>query len=205
MSIHQSTEGFMTLRRFNNIFSIIIVVFAAYILAAPFLGGISFWWQKMTNKTGGYVYETNLKVADDSQNLKAIPQDNRLVIPGMLLDQGIFEGAYAGTLDKGLWHRPGTSTPDKGGNTVIAGHRFAYGANTPFYHLDKLRQGDKFSVYWEGKEYNYQVRNILTVDPNALNIENNTTEPMITLYTCTPLWTSNKRLVIQAVQIKDQV
>lgn len=192
--------SFITHRRFNNVFSIFVAFVAIYILIAPFLGDIAYWWGKRTNKTGGYVY-----VSKDSpkKDLKNIPKENRIVIPSLLINQEIFEGSNALTLKKGLWHRPNTSTPNKGGNTVIAGHRFTYAEKPPFYLLDKLKENEKFSVYWQGKEYLYKVNKISTVSPYALEVESNTPEPMITLYTCTPLWTVRNRLVIQARLIED--
>jgi sortase A len=55
-------------------------------------------------------------------------------------------------------------------------------------------------LHWEGKPYRYMVKNILVVSPSQINIEEPTGENILTLYTCTPLWSAKDRLVIQAVQ-----
>ena len=71
----------------------------------------------------------------------------------MLLDQPILEGrdTYA-VLNHGILRWPASSTPDKGGNTVLIGHRFTYShPQGVFYYLDKVKVGDKLSVAWGNK------------------------------------------------------
>ena len=64
-----------------------------------------------------------------------------------------------------------------------------------FYHLDKLLEGEYVLIYWEGKEYPYIVTETKIVEPTQLEIEAPTKEHILTLYTCTPMGTSNQRLV----------
>lgn len=129
-----------------------------------------------------------------------IPQDNRIIISKISVDASIVEGENELALDIGMWHLPDSSTPNKGGNTVITGHRFLYtsGPNT-FFNLDKVTIDDTILVYWEGKEYKYKIYEITIVTPDRVDIEANTNESILTLYTCTPLWTNTKRLVIKAI------
>ena len=128
-----------------------------------------------------------------------IPGPNTLTIPQIGVDTEIVEGATEDALLKGAWRRPNSSTPDKGGNTVIAAHRFMYlsGPKT-FYYLDKIKESDVFSLVWQGKKYEYKVYSVNEVSSKQVDIENPTEEPIVTLYTCTPLWTSEKRLVVRA-------
>jgi sortase A len=142
--------------------------------------------------------ETPTVVVVEAQS--QIPQDNRIVISKIAVDAPIVEGIDESALWKGMWRRPNSSTPDKGGNTVITGHRFLYttGPNT-FFYLDKITVDDIIAVYWEGKEYDYMVYEITIVNPDRIDIEENTNESILTLYTCTPLWTSKTRLVIKAI------
>ena len=52
---------------------------------------------------------------------------DRLLIPKIGVNAPIVESSNANYgLSKGSWLVPNTSTPDKGGNTVITGHRFKY-------------------------------------------------------------------------------
>jgi len=121
----------------------------------------------------------------------------RLKIPKIGVDTNLNEGLGDETMDIGPWRRPGTSTPELGGNTVIAAHRYRElrGANT-FFYLDRLVVGDRFTLSWAGKDYEYEVRSTSVVARDALEIENPTETPRVTLYTCTPLWSSTQRLVV---------
>lgn len=125
--------------------------------------------------------------------------DNMLIIEKIGVHALIHEGEGEKTLYKGIWHRPKTSSPDKGGNTVLAAHRVMYtsGPNT-FFHMDKLKEEDDITVLWNNKKYTYRVFHIEVVPPTAVEIEDNTKEPILTLFTCTPLYTSEKRLVVKA-------
>src|SRR5262249_42108620 len=100
-------------------------------------------------------------------------------------------------LFKGIWRRPKSSTPDQGGNTVLVAHRFLYtfGPNT-FYNLDKVKVHDHFSVVWKKQRYYYEVTEIETVLPTDVTVEAQGPEPVVTLWTCTPVFIANKRLVV---------
>lgn len=128
-----------------------------------------------------------------------VPKENMLIIPDIDVRASILEGSSSETLMSGIWHRPGTGTPDTGGNTVLVGHRFLYtsGPNT-FYHLDKLRINDLIIVYWKGQRYTYIVDSSMVTSADAFEVEQSTAQPVLTLYTCTPLFTVDKRLVVRA-------
>ena len=99
---------------------------------------------------------------------------------------------------------PHTSTPDKGGNTVLVGHRFTYkNPEGVFYHLDKVQLGDAITLHWQGNAYDYEVAEIKVVPANEISVEDNTAEPQLTIYTCTPLWSVKNRLVIIAKPLEE--
>ena len=126
-------------------------------------------------------------------------QKNHVVIKKIGVDTNILEGLNESVLNRGVWRLPYTSTPDKGGNTVLTAHRYLekVGPRT-FYHLDKIEVGDKITVMWEGVEYQYDVISTQVVPSTAVEVEKPTLEPILTLYTCTPLWTSKDRIVVRA-------
>lgn len=193
-------------RLFNDVLSVVVALVALYILVLPVLPQVTLWWQKRNDKTEGYVYQTRLTedpVIEEGQ--KPIPEGKRLVLPSIQLDEEVHEGAKFWTLSKGLWRRPNTSTPDKGGNTVIVGHRFTYNGPAQFYHLDKIKVGDTFPLYWEGVEYDYEVVDIRVVSALALEVEAPTEDPILTLYTCTPLWSAKDRLVIKSRLLEEGI
>lgn len=141
------------------------------------------------------------KVARPSKKaVKPKPRDNRLVIPKIGVDVAIVVSPnQEEALAKGIWHIPGTSFPDRGGNTVLSGHRFRFlSGNRTLYLLDKLKKGDPVIIYWKGKEYDYIVRGERIVKPNQVEILDNTNKPRLTIFTCAPLFSTKERLVLIA-------
>ncbi len=196
-------------RVMNHVLLTILVILAGYIMFIPFIPEVMAIYTKQTDTTRGYKYQSKLSTSASKvekivvESLKPIPKENVLVIPQIGVDSIVIEGSSPSALDRGLWRRPHSSTPDKGGNTVITGHRFMYSAGPKtFYNLDEIKRGDKFFVYWEGKEYDYEVTDVFVVEPNQTEIEKESSEPILTLYTCTPLWTASQRLVVRAKLIQ---
>lgn len=189
--------------RVLKIIIIVVILVGVGILVYPLLPALKY---KIMPPEALYPYETklintnlNLGKLPEVKDVKRIPADNRLVIPKIGVDVAIVEGINEeAALLKGTWRNPITSDPAKGGNTVISGHRFRYRPpnNTTFYLLDKLSVGDPFIIYWQGVEYDYIVAEKKIVAPTALEILNNTAEPQVTLFTCTPLFTTKQRLVV---------
>lgn len=194
-----------SLRSINRLLSSLVALLAVWILLAPVLPLLTYTVGRWFDATDGYRYQSSLATASGAQlgELASVPRDrNILVIPQIGVDAEILEGGNVSVLNRGLWRRPRTGTPEKGGNTVITGHRFLYtnGPNT-FYALDKMKIGDRFLIFWNGAEYDYEVEDIRTVTPDRVEIERDTKEDIVTLYTCTPLWTSQNRLVVRAKRV----
>ena len=196
------------LRTFNNLFTLVVMSLSIYIILTPFLPFFGLWYAQISDNTGGYRYQSQL-AADSgatniSQNLAPIPEDNTLVVPQIQVDASVNEGADISALAlDGVWRRPQTSTPDQGGNTVIVAHRFSYGDPATFYHLDRLAVGDRVGLFWNQQEFIYEIDDIFIVDPSQIEVEANTEEPILTLYTCTPVWTAAQRLIVTARLVND--
>jgi sortase A len=193
----------MKLRTLNTFLSYVVLVLGLYLVTSPFFPNIALAISRARNSSEGFVYQSRLAGDVTDAELAEPPADNRLVIPQIYLDAAIHEGESIDTLNLGVWRRPQTSTPDKGGNTVFAAHRYMYssGPNT-FYHLDKLALGDRFMLFWEGVEHDYEVTEIKEVPASAVEIEEETSDDRITLFTCTPLWSAKRRLVVVAKPIE---
>ena len=106
---------------------------------------------------------------------------------------------------QGAWHIPGSGTPDDTDgykNIVISGHRYLYtsGPNT-FFNLDKIQTEDIIQIFWQNQEYKYQVNKIHIVEPNEISILEDTGQEKLTLFTCHPVYTTDQRLVIEALPI----
>lgn len=182
----------------NDVLLTLIISINLYIIAAPVWPQVTYWWQSHHTNRRSELTE-RLGQSTKSQHT---PQPNSLIIPAMLLNQPTLEGPKSNWFDllkQGIWRWPGSSTPDKGGNTVFLAHRFSYtGPHGAFYYLNKLVPGDKIGVIWKNKEYLYKVTSSHEVSPTQTNIENDTPDARLTLFTCTPLWNPKDRLVIVA-------
>lgn len=131
-----------------------------------------------------------------------IPDDkegNWIVIPAMGVDAAIVEGGEE-ALQKGVWHLPRTSTPELGSNTVISAHRWLYKPPDPrtFYDIDKVEVGDEIYVRWNDVDYTYRVMSTEVVTPDRVDILKSTDKPMLTVFSCTPLYSTSHRLVVRA-------
>lgn len=193
-------------RAANNWLTALVVLLGLYITAIPFLPHLALIRDQISDDTGGVRYTGILAEQNNVSDevLAEAPTENRLVLPSITLDEPVVVGEDPSNVHLGVWHRPRSSTPDKGGNTVLVGHRFSYSSPATFYHLDKMEVDDKFAIWWEGKEYVYQVFQTVIVGATAIEIEANTDEPIATIYTCTPVWTAENRLVVKAKLINPE-
>jgi LPXTG-site transpeptidase (sortase) family protein len=178
------------LRKINWLMLLTIFLLNAYVLVTPFLPQVTY--------QVGQAFSEPIKV--DTPEARAVidRSTDHLVIPKISLDQKIWFGDSPWLVNKGVWHVPETSTPDKGSNTVLVGHRFSYKDAAVFYHLDKVAVDDPIIAAYGGKLYNYKVSEIKIVNPTDVYVEDPTEDDQLTLYTCHPLWSTRQRLVVVA-------
>lgn len=186
-------KAWFRLRTFNNTLSVLVALLALYVIGMPFVPAVT-WWTKHEAP----VISKPATAPTPKPWAPTAPVNNTIVVPSMGLTTLIHEGQSVHTLHYGVWHIPDTSSPDKGSNTVLAGHRYTYSGSGIFYHLDRLRVGDSIYVYWQQKRYQYVVNSVETVPPTDVAVDNPTKMSQLTLYTCTPLWTFTNRLVVTA-------
>lgn len=195
------------LRIVNKTLFAAILLINAYIIFAPLFPWLTFWVQTKNPEKKQSFSQIIEKGPATNDNGQEDTSGNRLIIPDMLLNTPIVEGSEsnsAALINKGAWRLPYTSSPTKGGNTVVVGHRFSYtGPRGIFYYLDKLKPGSEIGLQWEGKMYRYTVESTRTVPDTAIQIEAPTDDARLTLYTCTPLWNPVNRLVVVAKPITE--
>jgi sortase A len=192
------------LSRVNTLLLITIVGINTYVMALPVTPAVVFWYKARHSSTALRLNQ-QLHPLSAKASAPTSASGDHIVIPAMQLEQPIYEGRDARTLNKGLWLRPATSTPDKGSNTVIAGHRFTYtNPRGTFYFLNKVHPGDEIGVFWHGTKYLYRVTVTTVVPSTATQVESATDTAQLTLYTCTPLWNPKDRLVVTAVLEKKE-
>lgn len=188
------------LRNFNNLLSLVVIGLGIYIALVPVIPAIEFWWKQRSGVHIPYSGAlANASTNGDKEN-KPIPNENRLVMPSISLNEEIKEGSSISVIDDGsVWRRPNTSVDPLIGNMVVVGHRFTYSnPSGSFYNLDKINVGDTLALYWSKKEYIYKVEQIKVVEASNTEIESPTTDNRLTLYTCTPIWSAKQRLVVIA-------
>ncbi len=149
-----------------------------------------------------------------SANLTPVDPQFSIVIPKIGANAKVIKDTdpsnpliYQKALSQGVAHALGSATPDQLGNTFIFAHSAqnwyqANRYNAVFYLLNKLVQGDIIQLYYQDKQYQYQVIESKIVSSNQVELmSSNTPDKRLTLMTCWPPATTLKRLVITA-QIK---
>lgn len=127
-------------------------------------------------------------------------------IPKINVKLPIYHGTDESVLKSGAGHIKGTSLPTGGEDThcVISGHRGLPSAEL-FTHLDKLEVGDEFSLHVLNHDLEYEVDQILVVEPtetDAIYIERG--KDLVTLVTCTPYGINSHRLLIRGRRINNK-
>src|SRR5215207_3668218 len=112
-------------------------------------------------------------------------------------------------LSQGVIHEPETSlpwsnTPQR--NVYLAGHRLGYygtSSRLVFYKLNRLEKGDKVVLKdRDGKAYRYRVSETFVTDPTDVWVMGQVRgRDMVTLQTCTPYPTFEKRLIVRADRV----
>lgn len=128
----------------------------------------------------------------------------RLRIPSIDLDLPVYHGTSDATLLKGIGHLQGTSLPigGEGTRSVMTGHRGLANA-TMFTNLDRVKQGDLFSVEVLGRVLSYEVTEIQVVDPDQTEeIRTVPGRDLMTLVTCTPLGINSHRILLTGERVE---
>ena len=156
-------------------------------------------------------------LGENSPDLRAPPEDARptgekgaagtmtLTVPRLdLKDVAVPTGSTQAELDReGILHLEGTGVPwQEGSNTFIVGHALGFmWTRVPyaFYELDKMKPGDEIIVEDpSGQEHLFLVYDRMTVRPTDYWVtypEDGHT--IISLQTCIPVPTFEKRLVVR--------
>jgi LPXTG-site transpeptidase (sortase) family protein len=195
----------MKLAKVNNLLLALIILINGYIIVAPVLPELSY----SAGAHNRAKLQTELNSAVNKKQSSAIGAlannggGNRVIVPSMGLDEPIVDGPESQQykiLDKGsIWRFSWGSTPDKGSNTILIGHRFTYtNPRGVFYFINKVAVGDSIGVIWNNVVYKYQVVSTTEVPANDTSIEKPSKNPELTMFSCTPLWLPKNRQVVVA-------
>lgn len=152
----------------------------------------------------------------DPTGSATVSADSRLIIPKInvdvpaIYDVGSDYNSQMDAMAKGVAHFaiPGASShPGEVGNTVLSGHSsndlFDKGDyKFIFAQLEKLAVGDTIYANYQSKRYTYVITKTEVVKPTEVSkLVYPVDKPILTLITCTPLGTSQNRLLVTAEQI----
>lgn len=155
-------------------------------------------------------------IIDPTLSTKVDPKLHNLIIPKLNIDVPIDFSAkpdydsQMASMRNGLAYFgiPGAnSKPGQTGNTPIAGHSSSdvfWGGDYKFIfaQLERLKKDDTFYINYKGTRYTYVVTQMKVVKPTDVgSLVVKTDKPLVTLITCTPVGTAEKRLLVFAEQI----
>ena len=126
-------------------------------------------------------------------------------IPKIDVKLSIFHGTDEKVLQTSIGHLEGTSLPvgGLGTHSVLSGHRGLPSARL-FSDLDKLREGDIFTLHILNETLTYQVDQIRVVEPTDLStLVVNPEQDLVTLVTCTPYGINSHRLLVRGHRIEN--
>jgi sortase A len=126
-----------------------------------------------------------------------------------IYDVPVFDSKSQWALAKGVAHHPQTSLPwsqSAQRNVYLAGHRMGYRGTWSrmiFYKLPKLKRGDEVVLKDRaGTSYRYRVSEVFVADPTDVWVMGQVRgRDMVTLQTCIPYPTFEKRLIVRADRV----
>ena len=133
-----------------------------------------------------------------------------LTIEGIgIYDAPVFDSDGYWALANGVAHNPETSlpwSPTAQRNVYLAGHRMGFRGTWSrmiFYNLDKLGEGERVILKDRtGRTYEYRVSEVFLADPEDVWVMGQVRgRDMVTLQTCTPYPTFEKRLIVRADRV----
>jgi LPXTG-site transpeptidase (sortase) family protein len=198
--------------------SILRTAFMYVFIAAAVFGAINF--QTIYAQLSYIIHKPSgqiLAVAGANQappdNPKTAPtQDMRILIPKIgvnapiVLSDSRDPNLIHDDLENGIVHYPGTALPGELGNVFLTGHSSNYSwapgkYNYVFTLLGKMSTGDLIAIYYQGHEYDYSITRTEIVAPTDIAVLNPSPNRELSLMTCWPVYTSQKRLIVIAQQI----
>src|SRR5215204_6701350 len=152
--------------------------------------------------------QTELERANRARQYELLPGAIMgLTIEAMgIYDAPVFNSDGRWALANGVAHNPQTSLPwsrSAQRNVYLAGHRMGFRGTWSrmlFYNLGKLEKGDRIVLRdRSGRTYEYGVSEIFLADPSDSWVMGRVRgRDMVTLQTCTPIPTFEKRLIVRA-------
>ncbi|CAN5169582.1 hypothetical protein BH09PAT1_BH09PAT1_0530 [soil metagenome] len=116
------------------------------------------------------------------------------------------ETEYKTALKNGIALGKGFALPNQSGITYLFAHSSGLPweithYNTVFLRLGELDKGDKITIWYLSKQYDYQVIDKKVVDPTDVTAVTGEKGDELIIQTCTPIGTDWQRLLIYAKKV----
>ena len=147
-------------------------------------------------------YEQLLRISDDGINGII----GYIEIPNIDVTLPIYHGTSEEILQVAIGHIEGSSLPVGGLSThcVISGHR-GLPSSRLFTDIDRLSEGDIFTLLVLDEALTYEVDQIRIVEPDDISLlEIEEGEDLCTLVTCTPYGVNSHRLLVRGHRVENQ-
>ena len=161
--------------------------------------------QQLTERQNGFILPADLKSRYfDELQVEESGLMGFVDIPSIGVSLPLYHGTAESVLQVGIGHLEWSSLPTGGESThcVMSGHRGLPSAKL-FTDLNKLREGDVFTMKVLNETLTYEVDQIRTVLPNELaDLVIFDGEDYCTLVTCTPYGINTHRLFVRGHRIE---
>jgi sortase A len=183
------------------VLSILLLLGGIGLFTYPFFTNL--YQSRLQDSLKGQFNDPKFAVTYSQREVKVGDGLTELLIPKLGVDVLVVEGTTPAALRAGAGHYPGTPLPGEAGNVAIAGHRTTYGR--PFNRLDEMQPGDSVQLRVPGYQYTYVVvptvsfggANPKVVTPTDTTVLDPSQDKLLTLTTCHPKGSAEKRLVLR--------
>ena len=188
-------------KRFYQLIKVLIVLLAIVFVTGIFI----FTWHQFTARV-----DLSVNVLDKTFSTKKHKFDDfGLKIDKISVNVPIVpkvdpnnESVYNSALFEGIAQARESAVPGGGGNIFLFGHSGSFDAKNPYgqtlVRLNELEIGDEISVFYHKEEHKYKVSNRSLFSPFDLSALIVTKNEQLTIMTCWPPGTIEKRLVVVA-------
>ena len=120
----------------------------------------------------------------------------RLVAPSIGLDVEVVSAPLVDSDGQRTWqvpafkagHAENTAGAGQVGNAVLMGHISSIHSGDVFKDLNRIQVGDEIDVFSGDRSFTYDVYETRSIPRNDLEMVEPTSEPVISLFTCTGTW-----------------
>jgi sortase A len=187
-------------KRAISVVSALLLIGGVAMLAYPFATNL--YQNRLQDKLSKQLASPLLKQKYRNRSVGVGDSLTRIKMPAIHVDVVVVEGITPTALRAGAGHYNQTPLPCEKGNVAIAGHRTTYGK--PFADIDQLRVGDQVELDTPVGGCVYELKKApFVVDKADLSVLNQTSDKTLTLTSCHPKGSAAKRIIVQAVWVKD--